>query len=89
VDGEGQADVAIVVYNDHASTFSVEIVPTFCARLRGRVPAADEGWGPAAGADRAGHPELASHIAQSVILDEFDFHHLQQDGGRPRAYRTE
>ena len=33
---------------------------------------ADEGWGPRPVPVVKGHPELASHIAQSVILDEFD-----------------
>ena len=33
---------------------------------------ADEGWGPRPVPTVKGHPELAAHIAQSVILDEFD-----------------
>ena len=39
-------DVAIVVYNDHASAFSVEIVPTFALGCAAEFPPADEGWGP-------------------------------------------
>ena len=35
-----------------------------------------------------GHPELAAHIAQSVILDEFDLTIVQQDGGRSRPDRA-
>jgi len=46
MDGEGEADVAIVVYNDHASAFSVEIVPTFALGCAAEFPPADEGWGP-------------------------------------------
>ena len=65
-------DVAIVVYNDHASAFSVEIVPTFALGCAAEFPPADEGWGPRPVPVVKGHPELASHIAQSVILDEFD-----------------
>ena len=38
-------DVAIVVYNDHASAFSVEIVPTFALGCAAEFPPADEGWG--------------------------------------------
>jgi protocatechuate 4,5-dioxygenase beta chain len=65
-------DVAIVVYNDHASAFSVEIVPTFALGCAAEFPPADEGWGPRPVPVVQGHPELAAHIAQSVILDEFD-----------------
>src|ERR1700756_4106016 len=65
-------DVAIVVYNDHASAFSVDIIPTFALGCAAEFPPADEGWGPRPVPAVKGHPELASHIAQSVILDEFD-----------------
>ena len=69
---KAKPDVAIVVYNDHASAFSVEIVPTFALGCAAEFPPADEGWGPRPVPVVKGHPELASHIAQSVILDEFD-----------------
>ena len=65
-------DVAIVVYNDHASAFSVDIIPTFALGYAAEFPPADEGWGPRPVPVVKGHPELAAHIAQSVILDEFD-----------------
>ena len=35
-------------------------------------PPADEGWGPRPVPTVEGYPELAWHIAQSLILDEFD-----------------
>jgi protocatechuate 4,5-dioxygenase, beta chain len=65
-------DVAIIVYNDHASAFSVEMIPTFALGCAAEFPPADEGWGPRPVPVVEGHPALASHIAQSVILDEFD-----------------
>lgn len=65
-------DVVIGVYNDHASAFSVEVIPTFALGCAAEFPPADEGWGPRPVPVVKGHPELASHIAQSVILDEFD-----------------
>ena len=65
-------DVAIVVYNDHASAFSVDLIPTFALGCAAEFPPADEGWGPRPVPVVQGHPELAAHIAQSVILDEFD-----------------
>jgi protocatechuate 4,5-dioxygenase beta chain len=69
---ETRPDVAIVVYNDHASAFSVDLIPTFALGCAAEFPPADEGWGPRPVPVVQGHPELASHIAQSVILDEFD-----------------
>ncbi len=65
-------DVIILVYNDHASAFSLEVIPTFALGCAEEFAPADEGWGPRAVPDVKGHPKLAWHIAQSVILDEFD-----------------
>lgn len=67
-----QPDVAIVVYNDHATAFSLEVIPTFALGCAAQFQIADEGWGARAVPPVQGHPELAWHIAQSVILDEFD-----------------
>lgn len=69
---EQKPDVVILVYNDHASAFSLEIIPTFALGCAAQFPPADEGWGPRQVPVVKGHPELAWHIAQSVILDEFD-----------------
>ena len=65
-------DVAIVVYNDHASAFSLEIIPTFALGCAEEFPPADEGWGPRPVPVVKGHPDLAWHIAESAIFDEFD-----------------
>jgi protocatechuate 4,5-dioxygenase, beta chain len=65
-------DVIIEVYNDHASAFSLDIIPTFAIGCAPEFPIADEGWGPRKVPPVIGHPELAWHIAQSTILDEFD-----------------
>jgi protocatechuate 4,5-dioxygenase beta chain len=69
---ETKPDVIIEVYNDHASAFSLEIIPTFALGCAAEYPIADEGWGPRPVPPVKGHPELAWHIAQSTILDEFD-----------------
>jgi protocatechuate 4,5-dioxygenase beta chain len=50
----------------------VDIIPTFALGCAAEFPPADEGWGPRPVPVVKGHPELAAHIAQSVILDEFD-----------------
>jgi protocatechuate 4,5-dioxygenase beta chain len=65
-------DVCIVVYNDHASTFSLDIIPTFAIGCADEFGIADEGWGPRPIPKVKGHPELAWHIAQSAVQDEFD-----------------
>jgi protocatechuate 4,5-dioxygenase beta chain len=65
-------DVVILAYNDHASAFSLEIIPTFGLGCASEFQPADEGWGPRPVPVVKGHPVLAAHIAQSVILDEFD-----------------
>jgi protocatechuate 4,5-dioxygenase beta chain len=65
-------DLIILVYNDHASAFDANIIPTFALGCAAEFPPADEGWGPRPVPTVIGHPVLASHIAQSVILDEFD-----------------
>jgi protocatechuate 4,5-dioxygenase beta chain len=65
-------DVVILVYNDHASAFSLEMIPTFAIGCAAEFAPADEGWGPRPVPTVMGHPELAWHIAQSAILDEFD-----------------
>ena len=69
---DAKPDVVILVYNDHASAFSLEIIPTFAIGCAAEFPPADEGWGPRPVPVVKGHPELAWHIAQSTILDEFD-----------------
>src|ERR1700755_3046639 len=65
-------DVVILVYNDHASAFALEMIPTFALGCAAEFNPADEGWGPRPVPVVKGHPALAAHIAQSVILDEFD-----------------
>jgi protocatechuate 4,5-dioxygenase beta chain len=65
-------DVVFLVYNDHATAFSLELIPTFAIGTGAEFPVADEGWGPRPVPSVVGHPELASHIAQSVILEDFD-----------------
>ena len=65
-------DVIFLVYNDHATAFSLDMIPTFAIGTAAEFQPADEGWGPRPVPRVVGHPELASHIAQSVIQDDFD-----------------
>lgn len=65
-------DVIFLVYNDHATAFSLDLIPTFALGTGPQFTPADEGYGPRPVPVVCGHPELASHIAQSVIQDDFD-----------------
>ena len=65
-------DVIFLVFNDHATAFSLDMIPTFAIATAARFAPADEGWGPRPVPEVIGHPELAAHIAQSVIQDDFD-----------------
>lgn len=69
---DNKPDVIFLVYNDHATAFSLEMIPTFAIGCAAEFKPADEGWGPRPVPKVVGHPELAAHIAQSVIQDDFD-----------------
>jgi protocatechuate 4,5-dioxygenase beta chain len=69
---EHRPDVIFLVFNDHATAFSLEMIPTFAIGTAASYAPADEGWGPRPVPVVQGHPELASHIAQSVIQEDFD-----------------
>lgn len=65
-------DAIVLVYNDHATAFSLDLVPTFAIGTAEQFKPADEGWGARPVPVVQGHPLLATHIAQSVIQDDFD-----------------
>ena len=65
-------DVIFLVFNDHATAFSLDMIPTFAIGTAASYQPADEGWGPRPVPVVQGHPALAAHIAQSVIQQDFD-----------------
>lgn len=69
---ENKPDVIFLVYNDHANNFSLELIPTFALGMAKNFETSDEGWGKRPVPNVKGHPELAAHIAHSVIQDGFD-----------------
>src|SRR5262249_9535390 len=69
---ETKPDVAIIVYNDHASAFSVDLIPTFALGCAAEFPPADEGGGPGPGPAVEGSRALPSLLPQPLIPDEFD-----------------
>ena len=69
---ENPPDVILLIFNDHATAFSLDMIPTFAIGTAASFTPADEGWGPRPVPVVQGHPELAAHIAQSVIQQDFD-----------------
>jgi protocatechuate 4,5-dioxygenase beta chain len=69
---DNMPDVVFLVYNDHATAFSLDLIPTFAIGTAAHYPCADEGWGPRPVPDVEGDAEFSAHIAQSVIQDDFD-----------------
>lgn len=69
---EEKPDVVFLVYNDHATAFDMRMIPTFAIGCAEEFPPADEGYGPRPVPVVKGAPDLAWHIAQSVIQDDFD-----------------
>ena len=69
---ENTPDVAIIVYNDHASYFGMDIMPTFAMGIADKFKICDEGYGARPVPVVEGAPELATHLAASLILDDFD-----------------
>ena len=69
---DAKPDVIILAYNDHANAFDLDLIPTFAIGVADQFPIADEGYGPRPVPPVYGHPELAWHLAESLILDEFD-----------------
>lgn len=65
-------DVAILIYNDHANAMSLQVIPTFMLGVADVFPVADEGFGPRPVPTVYGDSKLAWHLAESLILDEFD-----------------
>ncbi|MDD9744368.1 MAG: class III extradiol dioxygenase subunit beta [Marinovum algicola] len=65
-------DVIFLVYNDHCTAFDASCIPTFALGAAAEFQPADEGWGPRPVPVVKNHQKLASHIAQSLVLDEFD-----------------
>ncbi len=81
---ETAPDVAIIVFNDHVNAFDFKIIPTFALGCAEECTIADEGWGARPVPPVPGYPELASHMVQSLVLDEFDItivNEMQVDHG--------
>jgi protocatechuate 4,5-dioxygenase beta chain len=83
-EAEEKPDVVILCYNDHATSLMLDVVPTFALGCAEEFAPADEGWGARPVPTVIGHPELAAHIAEELVLDEFDLtimNHMDVDHG--------
>ena len=81
---QAKPDVVIMVYNDHVNAFDFKVIPTFGLGCAQEFPIADEGWGARPVPVVKGYPELAAHLVQSLVLDEFDMtivNEMQVDHG--------
>lgn len=67
-----QPDVVILCYNDHASAMMLDVVPTFAIGMAEEFEVADEGWGRRPVPMVVGDPVLAAHLAEQLVIDEFD-----------------
>ena len=71
-------DVLVFFYNDHATSFFFDLYPTFALGASAQYPIADEGAGVRPLPPIKGHAELAAHIAESLVNDEFDIAVFQE-----------
>ncbi|MEM9173408.1 MAG: class III extradiol dioxygenase subunit beta [Pseudomonadota bacterium] len=69
---DNMPDVVFLIYNDHASAFDLSMIPTFAIGCGESYESTDEGWGPRPVPTVKGAPDLAWHIRQHVIQDDFD-----------------
>ncbi len=65
-------DAAVLIYNDHVTTFFFDLYPTFALSVAGEHAIADEGFGQRPLAPIPGDSAFAWHVAHSLVDDEFD-----------------
>ena len=81
---EKRPDVALVVFNDHVTSFFFDHYSAFALGVGASFEVADEGGGARGLPGIEGHPRLAKHLAESLMADEFDmslFQHRPLDHG--------
>jgi gallate dioxygenase len=74
---EQKPDAAIVIYNDHVTSFFFDHYSAFTLGVGERFEVADEGGGPRDLPALVGHPALAAHVGASLVADEFDMSFFQ------------
>ncbi len=69
---ETSPDVLVFFYNDHATSFFFDLYPTFALGVSPSFELPDEGAGKRPLPPIKGHSDLAIHVAESLVNDEFD-----------------
>ena len=69
---EKKPDVLFFCFNDHATSFFFDHYPTFALGVSEEYRIADEGLGQRPIPRLKGHAPMARHIAQSLVVEEFD-----------------
>ncbi len=69
---EHKPDVLLFFYNDHMNGFFSDLFPTFAIGVGETFEGADEGAGKRPLPPLQGHPELAAHLAEHLVNEEFD-----------------
>ena len=70
--GETKPDVVVIAYNDHGLNFFLDKMPTFAIGAAESYRNADEGWGIPQVAPFKGEVDLAWHMVESLVAEEFD-----------------
>ncbi len=65
-------DAAILIYNDHVTSFFFDRYPTFALGVAAEHPIADEGFGPRPLPPVRGDADFAWHMAHALVEDGFD-----------------
>jgi gallate dioxygenase len=77
---EKSPDVLFYIYNDHVTSFFFDHYSNFSLGFGEEFFVADEGGGPRPLPAIKGNPELAQHIANGLVADEFDLAFFQAKG---------
>jgi gallate dioxygenase len=74
---EKRPDAIVYIFNDHVTAFFFDHYSAFTLGIGEEYPVADEGGSPRDLPPIKGDPELAAHIATSLVTDEFDLSYFQ------------
>ena len=74
---EKKPDAVVCIFNDHVTSFFFDHYSSFTLGIGDEYAVADEGGGPRALPPLTGDPQLAAHIAGSLVTEEFDLSYFQ------------
>ncbi len=75
---EKEVDVLFLIFNDHITSFFFDHYSSFVLGTDSEYHTADEGGGARDYPPAKGHAELARHIGQALVADEFDMSFFQK-----------